>query len=232
MTPRPPSSTLFPYTTLFRSRMMRHDSSTRVSVVLTCWPPGPDERENRQVNSFAGMTRRSSISRSRSGLPGTGLRSARGHPQGAVHADGLAVEVVVLEDHRDQTCVLIGLGETLWERDPLGETRAELLADRREHRRVDDAGCDRAHPDARRREIACRREREPDDAALRRGVRRLADLALVRRDRRGVDGDTALSVVVGLGLGNGGGGEGEDVERRSEERRVGKECRSRWWRYD
>ena len=28
-------------------------SSTRLSAVFTPWPPGPDERENRQVNSAA-----------------------------------------------------------------------------------------------------------------------------------------------------------------------------------
>ena len=29
-------------------------TSTRVSVVLTCWPPGPEERLNRQLNSDSG----------------------------------------------------------------------------------------------------------------------------------------------------------------------------------
>ena len=33
-------------------------SSTRVSVVLTCWPPAPDERENRQVISLSGREMR------------------------------------------------------------------------------------------------------------------------------------------------------------------------------
>ncbi len=32
-----------------------HVSSTRESVVLTCWPPAPDEREKRHVSSAAGI---------------------------------------------------------------------------------------------------------------------------------------------------------------------------------
>ncbi len=32
-----------------------HVSSTRLSEVLTCWPPGPDDRENRQLSSDAGI---------------------------------------------------------------------------------------------------------------------------------------------------------------------------------
>ena len=46
-------------------REISKDSSTRESVVLTPWPPGPDEREKRSDSSAAGMlqplvTRRSS----------------------------------------------------------------------------------------------------------------------------------------------------------------------------
>ena len=35
-------------------RSRSHDSSTRESVVLTCWPPAPDDRENRHASSAAG----------------------------------------------------------------------------------------------------------------------------------------------------------------------------------
>lgn len=31
-------------------------SSTLLSEVLTCWPPGPEDRENRQLSSAAGIT--------------------------------------------------------------------------------------------------------------------------------------------------------------------------------
>lgn len=43
---------------------MFHESSTRVSEVLTCWPPGPDERENRQPSSDAGIVSAGETSRS------------------------------------------------------------------------------------------------------------------------------------------------------------------------
>ena len=46
-------------------------------------------------------------------------------------------------------------------------------------------------------EVARHREHHPRDAGLGRGVRDLADLALERGDRRGVDHDAAL-VVLGL----------------------------------
>ena len=67
-----------------------------------------------------------------------------------------------------------------------------------EQRRVDEAGRDRAHADAGRGEVARGGERERDDAALRRRVRGLTDLAVVRGDRRGVDDHAALAVRVGL----------------------------------
>ncbi|GAB3696421.1 hypothetical protein GCM10028793_19600 [Nocardiopsis oceani] len=31
-----------------------NDSDALVSDVLTCWPPGPEDRENRHVNASAG----------------------------------------------------------------------------------------------------------------------------------------------------------------------------------
>ena len=40
------------------------ESSALLSVVLTCCPPGPDERENRQPSSEAGIVREGEISRS------------------------------------------------------------------------------------------------------------------------------------------------------------------------
>jgi len=43
-----------------------HINSARLSVVFTCWPPGPEERENRQVNSAAGIVSEGEISRSMS----------------------------------------------------------------------------------------------------------------------------------------------------------------------
>src|SRR5687768_18077200 len=40
MTPPPPRSTLFPYTTLFRSDLLAHDPDTR-AIVLVSKPPEP-----------------------------------------------------------------------------------------------------------------------------------------------------------------------------------------------
>lgn len=34
---------------------MFQESWTRLSEVFTCWPPGPEERENRQPSSAAGI---------------------------------------------------------------------------------------------------------------------------------------------------------------------------------
>ena len=39
-------------------------SSTRLSDVFTCWPPGPEERENRQPSSEAGIVSAGDTSRS------------------------------------------------------------------------------------------------------------------------------------------------------------------------
>ena len=52
--------------------------------------------------------------------------------------------------------------------------------------------------------------------ALGRGVRRLADLSVERRDARRVDDDAALAVLVGLGRRDRLGGDGEDGERADE----------------
>lgn len=41
-----------------------HESSTRLSEVLTCWPPGPEDRENRQPSSDAGIVSAGDTSRS------------------------------------------------------------------------------------------------------------------------------------------------------------------------
>ena len=59
-------------------------------------------------------------------------------------------------------------------------------------------GRDRHHADAARRQVARGRQRHADDAALRRRVGDLADLPVEGGDRRGVDEDAALAVLVGL----------------------------------
>src|SRR4051794_21363587 len=52
------------------------DSSTRLSVVLTLWPPGPEEREKRSVSSAAGMDH--DLVTTRSSAKGVGERAGPG----------------------------------------------------------------------------------------------------------------------------------------------------------
>jgi hypothetical protein len=89
----------------------------------------------------------------------------------------------------------------------LGNTTSAASAARRS------SACDRHHPDPGRREIARRRQRHTGDAGLRRRVGDLADLAVERRDRRGIDDHAALAVVQRLGLRDRRRGEPHHVER-------------------
>ena len=88
----------------------------------------------------------------------------------------------------------VGLSETRGVRHLGGQPLLDLVREPAEDRRVEDAGCDRAHPDQRSREVPRRDQRHPDDAGLGRRVGDLADLALPRGDRRGEDADAALAV--------------------------------------
>src|SRR5699024_6991157 len=68
---------------------MSKDSSTRVSVLLTRWPPGPDEREKRSDSSRPGM--RSHSDTARASIPSSCLRNAvpsHGHDTYAGHRHG------------------------------------------------------------------------------------------------------------------------------------------------
>ena len=101
-------------------RSRSHVSSTRESVVLTCWPPAPDEREKRHVSSAAGMvtvgpTRTSSMPALYQ--PGTKWRSNSSRPWSCVEMPGRArvLDAVVGEhdvgaaDDLDRVAVLLGL---------------------------------------------------------------------------------------------------------------------------
>ena len=76
---------------------------------------------------------------------------------------------------------------------PAPSACALLLGQRGEQRRVEEARGDRQHADAAAGEVAGRRQRQPDDAALRGRVGDLADLAVEGGDRGGVDADAALA---------------------------------------
>ncbi len=112
----------------------------------------------------------------------------------------------------DQRRVLVGLAEPRGEGHRRAERVARLLRQRAEQRRVEEAGRDRHDADAPARHVARRRQRHPDDAALRRRIGDLADLAVERRDRRGVDADAALAAGVGLVRVHRRGGEAQHVE--------------------
>ncbi|VXB70629.1 hypothetical protein PSCLAVI8L_180044 [Pseudoclavibacter sp. 8L] len=47
-----------------RDSLMFQESSTRLSVVLTCCPPGPEDREKRQPSSAAGIVSERDTSKS------------------------------------------------------------------------------------------------------------------------------------------------------------------------
>ena len=95
---------------------------------------------------------------------------------------------------------------------PAPSACARLLGQRRQQRRVEEAGGDRHHADAARGQVARGRQGHADDAALRGGVGDLADLAVVGGDRGGVDADAALALGVGLVVAHRRRGEAQHVE--------------------
>src|SRR5690242_18204015 len=119
--------------------------------------------------------------------------STWGHSQRSVEPNHLAVQHRVLDDMARQRCVLLGAAEARGERHARAERLARLLGEAGHHRRVEQARGDRADADAVLREVARGGERHADDAALGRAVRDLADLAVERGDRGGVDADAALA---------------------------------------
>ncbi len=85
-----------------------------------------------------------------------------------------------------------------------------------EQRGVEQARGDRVDADAQRGEVAGGGQRHADDAALRRAVGGLPDLAVVGGDRRGVHADAALAVLLGLVAGHSRRAEAQRVERADE----------------
>ena len=81
---------------------------------------------------------------------------------------------------------------------PAPSACARLLGQRREQRRVEEAGSDRHHPDPAPGEVTRGGQGHRDDPALGGGVGDLPDLAVEGGDRGGVDADAALACLVGL----------------------------------
>src|SRR5439155_12895683 len=102
----------------------------------------------------------------------------RGHAEGTVEADRLAVDVVVADDLLHQAGEVGRVAEALGEGDAVGQRLALRLGHEPEQGRVEDARSDGDHADTGRRQVARRRQGEADDARLRRGVGDLADLAV------------------------------------------------------
>ena len=127
---------------------------------------------------------------------------------GALEADGLAVEVVVVDDHSDQLGVFVRVAKPLREGDACGEVGTELFADGGQHGGVDDSGGDGTDADSVLCEVSGCGEGQGCDPTFGGGVGRLADLSVEGRHRRGVDDDATLAVLVGVGLRNGFGRDG------------------------
>ena len=106
----------------------------------------------------------------------------------------------------------VGLAEALREGDACAELLAGLLGQRRQQRRVEQAGGDRVDADPVLREVAGGGEGHPDDAALGGRVGDLADLAVEGGDRGGVDAHAALAVLERLVGDHCRGGEAQHVE--------------------
>src|SRR5215216_298215 len=134
------------------------------------------------------------------------------HPDGAIETYYLAVEHPVLDDVLGQGRVLLRPAKPRRERYLLAKGLLRLLGERREHRRLEDAGGYRYHPYTARGKFAGHRERERDDASLGGGVCGLPDLAVVGSDARGIDDHPALAVLARLVLGKFDGSETDDVE--------------------
>ncbi len=138
------------------------------------------------------------------------------HAEGAVEADGLAVDHRIGDDVEHEASIFLGLAEALWEGHRLAEA---LLRGRREahhQRRREEAGRDGVDADAHRREFARRRQRQRDDAALGGGIGGLADLPLEGRNRRCRDDDAALAFGERLELLHVGGGKPHQIEGADE----------------
>ena len=73
----------------------------------------------------------------------------------------------------------------------------QLGGERRDHRRLEDAGRDGHHADAEARELARRGQRQPRHARLGRAVGRLPDLPVEGGNGSGVDDDAALASGIG-----------------------------------
>jgi 3-oxoacyl-[acyl-carrier-protein] synthase III len=146
--------------------------------------------------------------------PGGPTRLSAGqHAQAGVEPDRLAVQVAVPDNLQHQRGKLRCLTEPPRRCHRLGQRVLGSRWDQAQHRGIEQAGGDRHHPDAVRREIPRGRKGKADHASLRGRIGRLPDLALERGDRRRVDDDPALAGASRLVRGHRYRGQPQHVER-------------------
>ncbi len=121
----------------------------------------------------------------------------RRHPQRAVEPDRLAVQHRVVDDLGDEVGELVGVGRAGDGNGMPAPSASRCSCGSAASSGVSNSpGRDRDDADPAAREVAGGRQRQPDDAALRRRVGDLADLAVEGGDRGGVDADAALAALV------------------------------------
>src|SRR5215470_3051411 len=118
----------------------------------------------------------------------------RGHAERAVEADDLAIEIAIFDDVQGEIGVLVWAAECLWEGNGCSEAALHVFRQRLQHRCCENAGSDRAEPDAELRELPRGRKRQRGDPTFRRGIRRLSNLAVERGHRSSRDDHAALLV--------------------------------------
>src|SRR5215211_6797788 len=183
------------------------------SAMIGMTSASENARTRSRTSRSSSVSRPSSPKRSWYRVERASLTDSPGrHPDASVETYYLAVEHLVLDDMLRQGRVLVRPAKPRRERYLLAKGLLRILGERREHRRLEDAGGYCYHPYAARGKFAGHRERERDDAALGGGVCGLPNLAVVGSDARGIDDHPALAVVTRLVLGQLDGGETDDVE--------------------
>ena len=150
-------------------------------------------------------------------MPARAPESSREHHLGAIRIAPSRrmtspLSIVVLEDVPHERRVFVRLAEPRRKRHLLRQRLPRRLGQRRQEWGVERSGRNRHHADAHARELARDRQRHADDAALRRRVGGLADLAVECRHRGGVHDHAALAVLAGRVLGHRLGREPNHVE--------------------
>src|SRR6185437_8977385 len=136
----------------------------------------------------------------------------RGHADCAVEPDGFAVEHVVLNNVLNERSKLRRFTESVGKWHLLSEGSLRSFRQSGEQRRLEDSRRDGADANAGASEFTRERQGHTDNAALRRRVRDLADLAFISRNGSSGDDDAATTVFIGLIGAHGVGGVADGVK--------------------